>query len=51
MRHSIIRKLSFFTVVAACVLSCIPVFVLLVGAVTGKQELLECLGGIFQEYM
>lgn len=49
MRHSIIRKLSFFTVVAACVLSCIPVFVLLVGAVTGKQELLECLGGIFQE--
>lgn len=49
MRHSIIRKLSFFAVAAACILSCIPVFILLVGAVAGKQELMECLGGIFQE--
>lgn len=49
MRHSIIRKLSFFAAAAACILSCVPVFLLAVGAVTGKQEFMECLGGIFQE--
>lgn len=49
MSRSIIRKLSFFAAMAACVLSCVPVFILLVGAITGKQELMECLGGIFQE--
>ena len=49
MSHSVMSKLSFFTAVAACALSCIPVFILLVGAITGEYELMECLGGIFQE--
>ena len=49
MSHSILRKISFFIAMVACVLSCIPVFILLVGAVTGKYELMEFLGGIFQE--
>lgn len=49
MSHSIIRKFSFFAVLAVCVLSCIPVFILLVGAITGKYELMECLEGTLKE--
>ena len=49
LSHSIIKKLSLSAAAAACILSCIPVFILMVGAVTGKQELKVCLEGIFNK--
>lgn len=48
MKHFIIRKLSFLAAASACMLSCIPILMLFAGAVTGKQEWMECMRGIFE---
>lgn len=43
------RKISNFIIGVVCVLSCFPIFILLVGGITGEQELMIYLKGIFEE--
>lgn len=49
MKHFIVKMVSVSLVLAACILSCIPVFVLLTGSVTGDHELMSYLGGVLGE--
>ncbi len=46
MRDSMIKKVSYFLIVFVSVLSCFPVFLLLVGAIASKEELGLYLKGI-----
>ncbi len=49
MGRFIIKKLTSVLMVLVCVLSCFPVFVLLTGSLTGRQELLDYLNGLFAD--
>ena len=49
MGRFIIKKLTSVLMVLVCILSCFPVFVLLTGSLTGRQELLDYLNGLFED--
>lgn len=46
--HWTAKKLSFLLSGAACVFSCLPVFILVIGSVTGNEEWMSCLRGIWE---
>lgn len=49
MIRSVPKKLSLCFLILLCILSCLPVFLLFTGSITGKQELAVSLKGIFEE--
>lgn len=49
MKHFIIKIMAALIAAAACVVSLIPVFILLIGSITGNYELTGYLSGVLKE--